>query len=312
MNISPVTAAPVVRSTLTAAPAAPAAVDLTDGRATADAFAAQLKALRDAARERGVEPFTSPFKLQMEVKGTNAAAAQRLLGGTQWTVSALSGNNHNHGGDCSHTDDGGGAAFVRVQSPFLTVDRGGFQAIADVTGRLAASGADPGRTGALRINVHDVPDTTLGRMVNVHLGHEDILYRLSRAGGPGRSLGHKKRFAVPLSRKLSSKDTVQKIRTVMASRHASINTSTMGQLEFRYFDSTLHAPALQANVSLVLGTVAAASDGRLGEAGRHPVGRFNWFVGANRWNHFIRETVGDGPLRTQLEQQFRSAGGRIW
>jgi len=86
-------------------------------------------------------------------------------------------------------------------------------------------------------------------------------------------------------------------------KYLGMNTFT-GTLEFRYFDASLHAPAVQANVSLVLGMVAAAVDGRLQPPGDRPP---SWLhricTRSQRWNRLTQETVGKGPIETQLRKQ---------
>jgi len=299
----------------TAAPAAASPpVDFRDGRATADAFAASLKSLQEQARARGAsgeQAFSRPFRVQFEVK-VDGSKAQRWLNGTQWTVTQLLNNSHNRGGDCSHKRDGGGKSFARVQSPYLTVEGGGFQQIADVVKRLKDGGARTGRTGAMRIYIRQVDDKTLQNLVGAQVGHEDILYRLARGGGQGRWLSHKKKFAVPLTRMVTGNEQGFNLRHPMTQKYAGVNLYNYGEVEFRYFDSTLRAPALQANVSLVLGMVGPAAEGRLAFTERHPVRAFGFIVGHNRWKNFMRETVGEGPIAQQLKRQFHGSHGLIF
>lgn len=291
-------------------PAQPPTFDCNDGHATADVFTAQV---REQAQARGgtINPFTMPFRVQLEMK-VKPDQAQRWLNGTQWTVSAIHGNSHVRGGDCSHKRDGGGSSFVRLHSPSLTVEGGAFRQIADVLKRMKDGGARTGRTGAMRILVRDVQGSALVNLSGTQITHEDILYRLARGGGRGRRLGNKFKYARPLSRQLSGNETVDyQIRGATHNKYMGMNHSNGGEIEFRYFDSTLKAPAVQANVAMVLGMMAAANDGRLKFEGRHPVRSFglDFIVGANRWNKFMRETVGDGPIQQQLKRQFHRSHG---
>lgn len=286
---------------------------ITDGHATAQAFAAQLNGLEEQAKARGAagRPFSTPFQVQFEVKSTDPRA-DRAADLPGWSSSRLLGNHHAHGGDCSHKKDGGGTSFVRVYSPELTVENGGLQQIADVLKKFADMGAGVGKTSAMRVKVRDVSDDTLRTLVHAHQTHEDILFRLARGGGRGRSLSHKKTFAYSL-REIYANGSGHELRRSLSHPYWSITTASRGYLEFRYFDTTLKAAPMQANVALVLGLVSAAAEGRLRECAPHPPGGvFGFIVKGSRWQNFMNETVGAGPIQEQLRRQFQSANGKIW
>jgi len=160
-----------------------------------------------------------------------------------------------------------------------------------------------GRSAALRIYYTGprLTDPQTKNLVDIQLSHEDLLYRVANSGESGRSLMHKKKFATPLSRVASVRGGNRAWHTLNNHR-LGMNTSG-GRIEFRYFDSSLHAPAVQASVALALGMVGAAMDGRLQGGKEHPVRFYSGLVPKFiRWNQLVTETVGKGPIATQLDK----------
>lgn len=181
------------------------------------------------------------------------------------------------------------------------------QQISDAFDRLKQMGVSLGRSGALHIYFagKKLSDEQTKNLINVQLGHEDLLYRVARGGGRGRRLGHKFSFAKPISTHIIN-DGYKNWHALNYHR-LGMNTST-GQVQFRYFDASLNAAAVQANVSLVMGMVGAAMDGRLQDVDVHRASRLGWLMRAvqdneGRWNRFVTETVGAGPIADQLKTQ---------
>lgn len=168
-------------------------------------------------------------------------------------------------------------------------------------------GVSLGRSGALRIYYTgpQLNDQQTHSLVSIQLAHEDLLYRVARSGGRGRSLSHKRSFARPLSSQPAIVNGSRSWYGVQYHR-LGLNTS-QGNLEFRYFDSSLNAAAVQANVALALGMVGAAMDGRLQDDSVHRPGVLKGLllslVPSSRWNRLVQETVGQGPIADQLSRQ---------
>jgi hypothetical protein len=276
----------------------------------AQKFVQQLRAV--CGKDRDVTQF--PFKVMFEVRATQNAMA-RTLAGTGWDVATLSGNNHNNGGDCSHLNDGGGSSFVRLCGPQTTLAAGGLENLADVLDRLQRQKVELGTTSAMRILVPDslLDDKGMSNLVGMHSSNDDILYRLGQAGGSGRNLAHKQSYSVPMSSSYTTANSlsVAEWKQQLNQRHRSINSFTAGMWEFRYFDSSLDIKAVQGNVCLLLGMIAAAADGRGGFTELHTTADYPKEVSRDRWNALMNAAVGPGPLRWQLEMQFRASGGQL-
>lgn len=276
-----------------------------NGRQTAEAFQRQLKERQDAAAQSGqprTDPAALPFHIDMEVKRAPVSETNRELVPYGFAASAVVPN-------CSH---GFSAGYTRVNSSTTTIAQGGLQQIADALEQLKKSGVTVGRTCAMRIYYHGPLTAQATRnLINIQAAHEDLLYRAARGGARGRSRLHKQEFARRLnSRPHTSGHWSDPRRAVregtwqsLQQKYLGMNTFN-GELEFRYFDATLHAPAIQANVALVLSMIAAAIDGRLQAPDDLPK---SWWgrmcTRSQRWNRLTEETVGKGPIEAQLSKQ---------
>jgi hypothetical protein len=282
----------------------------TGPKSQAAQFVDQLRQLAG----KGADPTRIPFKLVCEVKGDQSRMS-RVLAGTGWDVGALKGNNHNSGGDCSHSNDGGGSSYVRLLSPELTLGGGGLDSIADVLERLRAQNVAIGSTAALRFMVPTsaLNDEATANFIGLHLSNEDLLYRLGQNGGAGRDLTHKSSFASPPSAAVNytAGMTAAQWQACMNRRNCGLNSYTQGWWEMRYFDSSLDTAAVQASACMVVGMAAAAIDGRAGFAEKRTTSQFYQEVDHGRWSAFTKAVVGQGPLSDQLRTQFTRSGGRI-
>jgi hypothetical protein len=298
------------------ATSAASSVSARAGLTELQGFAEQLRAHNASLAADGkFDVLRQPFKIVFEVKGSQSTLS-RTLAGTNWTVQSLHGDNHNSGGDCSHKDDGGGSAFVRLQSPSLSLGAGGLESISAVIQKLLAQKVSIGKTAAMRILLERqsfersaVGSGPINALANMHLCNEDILFRLGQGGGAGRSLDHKKSFCAPAS-SYSARTTTDWSR-MLGARHGCINNGTSGYYEFRYFDSSLDDKAVCANVCLLIGMAAAARASRSAGTTPHTIAEYNKEVPRDRWNALLDATVGYGPLRAQLERQFVSSKGKL-
>lgn len=281
-----------------------------NSRQAADAFQRQLKERQQAAVQDGqtrTDPADLPFRVVMEFKRAPVAQAARELAPSGFTAGPVEY-------DCSHEFSGGSGAYTRVSNAMTTIAGGGLQQIADALDRLKAMGATVGRTCAMRIYYPNTlsPQETRN-LINIQSAHEDLLYRVARSGASGRSRRHKHSYARKLTSRLpafgfhhSSPGRVAREGTwgSLAQKYLGMNTFT-GQLEFRYLDASLNAPAVGATVALLLGMIAAAKDGRLQEPGDRPRAFITRICTRSpRWNRLIQETVGKGPIEEQLKRQF--------
>jgi hypothetical protein len=297
----------------TPVPPPPPPVDRAALGQTAAKFRAELDAMPLAPG--GVKATDVPFRLSFEVKW-DPGAASRYLADTQWSVERIDGDNHNSGGDCSHKTDGGGSSFVRLVSPPLTIGGGGLDSISEVMARLQENRIETGSTGAMRLRIPraTLDDAATTKWMALYLAHEDVLYTLAQNGGAGRDFNHKSQFAATIGSFLQAPEppTVEGWSTALNSRTGGINSHhSPTDWELRFYDSSTDPAAVEANVALLAGMMAAASAGR-GEAPlRHQARADKAPVSLQRWDALMRATVGSGAISEQLRQQFLAAGGRF-
>ncbi len=289
-----------------------------------------------AAGSRALDINNIPFRLKIEVKGSNANQLQRVLGGLGWSAAATPY-------DCSHRKDGGYEdSYTTLTGPQTTLGKGGLDNLAQALGELQQRGYhDFGKTAAMHIWIDDkvLDDQGVTNLVNLHLANESLIYRLAQCGGEGRKIKDKLVYTTPLScnnayyngdryveafssqyyQMLPNMRNLQQVKSLRAWKselshdHRCMNASRGGLWQFRYFDPTPDVAAMQGSVKMLLGMVKAAAEGRV-QADRVRPLPDDWkdMVSREQWNRFM-ETVApdDFALRGQLEHQFVASGGKL-
>lgn len=276
------------------------------------------------------------FSVQFEVKFTDSKnqlareLAQKLPG---WTATAVTN-------DCSHTPEKcryGGYTIIR--SPVGTLQDGTLDRLGEALDMIGPKvGNNPGKTAAMRITVDGsvLDDEGVTNLVNMFLANEAIIYRLSTAGGPGRTLADKQLYSGPPStgnfytvygggiyngpqyrkqfpalRQISQTQSVSTWRSHLSNPHWGMNSSVGGHWEFRYFDTSFNVPSVQANVQLLLGMIKAAAEGRgHWDQVRPLLDTCNDEVSRKQWRAFV-DTVAPAPIHALLEKDFIASGGRL-
>jgi hypothetical protein len=264
-----------------------------------------------------------PFELLFEVCEAKEANISRLLSAEPHGFQTAGTAGPNNWGatvrDCSHESSSsyGGiesAMYTRVMAKGLRFGPDALNSINQTLALLARHAVDPGKTGAMRIHVprDSMDEATTRRFFKLFTGYEDIFFRLGQNGAAGRPLNHKQRYCKPLSEDYSASTDMS--RTDWESKlnaNRAITSKTAGVWECRYLDSSLNAPAVEANVEALLSLVKAAHDGKSCSAPSTVAQGYNSELKRERWNAFLNDIGASDKLREQLEAQFVAAGGKL-
>ena len=297
----------------------------TPGRVVSQVGAPSL-----VAEPRKLDVTRLPFRVVMEVKHHDAAALNRALRGTGFVASEVTE-------DCSHRtiSDGGFAFYCCVTSPLMTLADGGLDKVTTALEQVQKMASTPGSTAATHILVSDeaLDAQCITNLVNMHLANEAIIYRLGNAGGAGRTMNDKMKWACPLSnqspqvsapgwrmpcwgrargvRSVAEVQSVQAWRSQLSNAHWGLNASQKGFWQFRYFDTSFDPQSMTANLRLVMGMVDAAAEGRGTWDQVRPL-RDTCKAGVPRaqWDAFMRAAA-PADLWPLFESNFLASGGKF-